>query len=53
MCKRKREFPAEKAAKTGLPLQEARIAVLRWKMVLQALHVRIKECRMKKEDIRD
>ena len=28
---------AEKAAKTGLPLQEARIAVLRWKMVLQAI----------------
>ena len=27
----------EKAAKTGLPLQEARIAVMRWKMVLQAI----------------
>ncbi len=27
----------EKAAKTGLPLQEAKIAVQRWKMVLQAI----------------
>jgi hypothetical protein len=27
----------EKAAKTGLPLQEAKIAVMRWKMVLQAI----------------
>lgn len=27
----------QKAVKTGLPLQEARIAVLRWKMVLQAI----------------
>ena len=27
----------EKAAKTGLPLMEAKIAVLRWKMVLQAI----------------
>ena len=27
----------QKKAKTGLPLQEARIAVLRWKMVLQAI----------------
>ena len=27
----------EKAAKTGLPLLEAKIAVMRWKMVLQAL----------------
>ena len=27
----------EKAAKTGLPLQEVRIAVMRWKMILQAI----------------
>ena len=27
----------EKAGKTGLPLQEAKIAVMRWKMVLQAI----------------
>ena len=27
----------EKATKTGLPLMEAKIAVMRWKMVLQAL----------------
>ena len=27
----------EKAAKTGLPLMEAKIAVMRWKMVLQAI----------------